>query len=87
MDCLGRTELEVFMEVFDDLGDLDDDAFIVCSCCGKKVWNRGDMLCKRCLKRRLNQYKQLLGLYTKRALGSKCVEGCDEESYGTSNRA
>jgi hypothetical protein len=46
-----KTELEHFMDVFNDLEDLDDDAFATCGICGRKMWNRQEFACKACQKR------------------------------------
>lgn len=70
---LGRNEMEIFMDVFNDIAELDEHSFMVCSCCGKQVWNRGDNLCKACSKKLSQKFKKLLTDYTRQISGLKSV--------------
>ena len=79
---LSRTELSVFMDVFEDVGELDEDSFMICSHCGKQVWNRRDSLCRACSKKLSRRFKKLLTDYTKQVSGLRSVVSLDAGPCG-----
>lgn len=79
---LSRTELSVFMDVFEDVGELEEDSFMTCSQCGKQVWNRGETLCQACSKKLSRRFKKLLIDYTEQVSDLRFVASSDEGPCG-----